>query len=424
MKAMFWASIMMGMILATWGIVFVDVIHPLQMEIVDTGNYDDCERCAVAYSTVFQCMLTFFQQIVAGDSWGLYTLTMIDRHPWTLVLYLPAYFMIGMGLVNLTLAAIVDRAADARKANEADRLKLKLKVVKCLFSEMDADGSGSVGIGEFLEGLSNSPTFEEALSVLGIRVDDVKAIFQMMDLDNTGSVSYDEFVINLAKMKNEESFMVLLFVKHFMNTLESNLEGSVTKIIQEMRKACEGLQPGAATTGVPFDVQVDATEECGKSKWCQEKSTDTEPLLREELLRKELDSLRAQVNEDVMLHVTDMTQRLGCRLANHQEQLHQLAADTAWACRISLAQQRAAGSEHLARSLPVSDCTARPATVVSVPITTGQAGRSQFHRPPPPSPSEAGLWEPMHVGVSRLPMDPYPVVKSQLQPQYQELAPV
>jgi len=272
--------------------------------------------------------------------------------------------MIGMGLMNLALAAIVDKATDARKSNEEERLKLKLKVIRVLFSEMDADGSGSVGIEEFMRGLQDSPDFESALEVMGIRVEDIRTVFQMMDLDNSGAVSYDEFVDNLSKMKNEESFMILLYIKHFMLSMEMNLEEMVRKVV-------EGLGSSLRSAVVPqmqkeSKIGADAHQISmeDKSKWAEAVAEDSMHL------RCELDSLRAKVNEDVMFHVTDMTQRLGSRLVAQQEQLDQLAAETTTACRISLAQQQSGGKERPASGSFMPGCCASPPTPVSVPIKT------------------------------------------------------
>jgi len=277
--------------------------------------------------------------------------------------------MIGMGLMNLALAAIVDKATDARKSNEEERLKLKLKVIRVLFSEMDADGSGSVGIEEFMRGLQDSPDFESALEVMGIRVEDIRTVFQMMDLDNSGAVSYDEFVDNLSKMKNEESFMILLYIKHFMLSMEMNLEEMVRKVV-------EGLGSSLRSTIIPqmrreSKIGSDAHEGSiseDKSKWAEAAAEDSMQL------RCEFESLRAKINEDVIFHVTDMTQRFGSRMVAQQEQLDQLAAETAAACRISLAQQRSSGGGRAASGSFMPGCCAIQAAPVSVPIATATSG--------------------------------------------------
>merc|ERR1712232_1172097 len=73
----------------------------------------DCERCGRAFESVFASMLTFTQQIVAGDSWGVVTLPIIEAHPWTAVFFVSVLVSIQLGLMNLILSVIVDKAQQA-----------------------------------------------------------------------------------------------------------------------------------------------------------------------------------------------------------------------------------------------------------------------------------------------------------------------
>lgn len=230
MKAIFWATLMIFVVLTLWSILAVEFLHPLNMKLADAGVHGDCERCANAYESVMKANLTFFQQIIAGDSWGTITIPMIEMYPWTCTIYFPAYVTIGMGLVNLILTVIVDRADQAKKENEQEKLNLKLEAVKMIFNQMDKDSSGDVSMTEFTEGIENSAEMRHALELLGVHVEDLSTVFMMMDYDGSGTVSCEEFVENLSRMKTEDSFMVLLFVKHFMTTLEKQIDDHVDSI--------------------------------------------------------------------------------------------------------------------------------------------------------------------------------------------------
>lgn len=47
-----------------------EVLHPVNVRVAERGDYEGCERCIRAYSSVLTSNLTFMQQILAGDSWG------------------------------------------------------------------------------------------------------------------------------------------------------------------------------------------------------------------------------------------------------------------------------------------------------------------------------------------------------------------
>eukprot|EP00747_Dinoflagellata_sp_TGD_P111868 gnl/TRDRNA2_/TRDRNA2_171327_c2_seq1.p1 gnl/TRDRNA2_/TRDRNA2_171327_c2~~gnl/TRDRNA2_/TRDRNA2_171327_c2_seq1.p1 ORF type:complete len:543 (+),score=108.74 gnl/TRDRNA2_/TRDRNA2_171327_c2_seq1:78-1631(+) len=230
MQAITWASLMLFVVLTIWAIIAVETLHPLSSKLAQQGAYGDCERCERAYSTVMNASLTFFQQIVAGDSWGEVTIPLLEYHPWTVVIIIPAFISVGMGLLNLVLTVIVDRAEGARRSNEEESTKLKLQVIKQIFKQMDDDGSGCVSLVEFLDGVNSYPDFAKALGLLHLEVDDVITVFQVMDADGSGTVSYNEFVENLAKIKKDESYLVLLFVKHFHATMEKRMQGMLDRM--------------------------------------------------------------------------------------------------------------------------------------------------------------------------------------------------
>jgi len=52
---------------------------------------------------------------VAGDSWGAISVPVIENHPWMGVILISIVFTVSLGLMNLMLAVIVERAAEARE---------------------------------------------------------------------------------------------------------------------------------------------------------------------------------------------------------------------------------------------------------------------------------------------------------------------
>lgn len=65
-----------------------------------------------AFPRVPQAALTVIQQVLAGDSWGLMTLSVIHEAPWTLLFFLLVLFTINLVVVNLILAVVVDKATN------------------------------------------------------------------------------------------------------------------------------------------------------------------------------------------------------------------------------------------------------------------------------------------------------------------------
>jgi len=81
MRALLWSSILLFFVLSFWAIVAVEFIHPLVQRLEQEGAFDDCQHCARAYRSVMGANLTWCQTIIAGDSWGQYSLPVIEAHP-------------------------------------------------------------------------------------------------------------------------------------------------------------------------------------------------------------------------------------------------------------------------------------------------------------------------------------------------------
>merc|ERR1719215_2279682 len=70
-RAIVFAVLLTFMCLTFLAIPAVEYVQPVIDQLTEEGVFDGCERCPRAFSTVHDATLTFFQQIMAGDSWGL-----------------------------------------------------------------------------------------------------------------------------------------------------------------------------------------------------------------------------------------------------------------------------------------------------------------------------------------------------------------
>eukprot|EP00928_Gymnodinium_smaydae_P067259 TRINITY_DN501_c0_g1_i2.p1 TRINITY_DN501_c0_g1~~TRINITY_DN501_c0_g1_i2.p1 ORF type:complete len:613 (-),score=126.26 TRINITY_DN501_c0_g1_i2:79-1866(-) len=247
-KAIFWGLIMVALLLVIWGILAVQVIHPINMEVVHTD-----ERTARAFRSVWQSILTFFQTIVAGDSWGQVALPIIERKPWTFIFFMGVLVSVGLAMLNLILAVIVESATEARQQDQHQRAleherqmqDAKTRLLQ-VCAEMDDDGSGTLSIEEFKRGFDESQEFADLLKIMNITKDDLQMVFKVVDQDNSGDVEYVEFVDNIHRMKSQESQLILFYVTEIRSHMTSVLEvlrGPKNKNKRDQAKA--GLSPQA-----------------------------------------------------------------------------------------------------------------------------------------------------------------------------------
>merc|ERR1719482_1451238 len=116
-KSLLWGCLVIMMILIIYGMLAVQLIHPINKEITAAGLHEGCERCPRAFASVWQSILTFFQQLVAGDSWGQVSLHISERSPWAWFFFVLVLFSLQLLVMNVILAAVVDSAMQARSSN-------------------------------------------------------------------------------------------------------------------------------------------------------------------------------------------------------------------------------------------------------------------------------------------------------------------
>jgi len=229
-RAMFWGTVLLGIILTLWSIVAVEFIHSVNLEVAATGAYDDCERCARAFESVAQSNLT---SLVFGDSWGLIAVGIIERSPWTSVVFVLTGLCIQLGFFNLVLTVIVDKAHDKHESDTARKIierEIEFQRARDDFVQLcetlDKDSSGDLDFHELIEGFDTNEQFATTLAVMDIKKEDLAVVFDVLDDDQSGGVSYKEFAEQLYKMKSQDSQTMLVFIKSYVNEVRRKVKES------------------------------------------------------------------------------------------------------------------------------------------------------------------------------------------------------
>lgn len=89
-------------------------MQPVNLRVAETGVYEGCERCPRAFETTFSATMTFVQQIVAGDSWGLVTIPIIEEEPWMAFFFGSVFILVQLMVMNVILSMVVESSLKAR----------------------------------------------------------------------------------------------------------------------------------------------------------------------------------------------------------------------------------------------------------------------------------------------------------------------
>eukprot|EP00405_Crypthecodinium_cohnii_P038636 CAMPEP_0206544432 /NCGR_PEP_ID=MMETSP0325_2-20121206/11522_1 /ASSEMBLY_ACC=CAM_ASM_000347 /TAXON_ID=2866 /ORGANISM="Crypthecodinium cohnii, Strain Seligo" /LENGTH=424 /DNA_ID=CAMNT_0054043195 /DNA_START=35 /DNA_END=1308 /DNA_ORIENTATION=+ len=194
--------------MTTWAIIAVDLINQYVQDIADAGGWPDCERCRRSFSSVFDANITFFQTVVAGDSWGYIAIPVIEKEPWTAIIFMGALMTLVFGVLNLIVAVIVDVFAENRDrdlSNRAEELaeeeKEQKRILGQIFEKIDEDKSGSLSYDELVQGAYKVSEFARWLRVMDIDASDLEQLFRIVDASGSGEICPEEFIEAMYRMK-------------------------------------------------------------------------------------------------------------------------------------------------------------------------------------------------------------------------------
>eukprot|EP00929_Paragymnodinium_shiwhaense_P049823 TRINITY_DN25127_c0_g1_i1.p1 TRINITY_DN25127_c0_g1~~TRINITY_DN25127_c0_g1_i1.p1 ORF type:complete len:488 (+),score=84.26 TRINITY_DN25127_c0_g1_i1:157-1464(+) len=249
-KTMLWSFLMSFLVMSMWAVVAVEVVQPVAQRLVEEGEWADCERCGRAFESVMASNLTFWQTVLAGDSWGRVALPVIEASPWTAVVFCGSSLSLTYGIMQLITAVVVDSVAMSRK-RDVDSLahemiaveKEEKEVLSKIFNRIDQDGNGQVTFEELTAGARRVKEFQDWLRVMDIDTGDLERLFKIIDADNSGEIDLTEFIHVLYRLKNAESNTTTKLVKHVVDNLEKTTEdlvqqcSSLQTTIREMQQA-------------------------------------------------------------------------------------------------------------------------------------------------------------------------------------------
>jgi len=193
-RAMFFGTAVLLVALVLCSIMIVQLIHPIAVNL----TFNDCERCPRGFRTVMHSVLSLFSQIVAGDSWGLTSIPILEKSAWGILLPC-VQLMIAMGITNLILAVVVDRSVEAREQNKNRIYQEKIQAsnqrkvaILNTISAFDTDHSGALSRDELDRAFQESDELQQLVSVTGIGSEDLGVILEALENEVQADGSHGE----------------------------------------------------------------------------------------------------------------------------------------------------------------------------------------------------------------------------------------
>lgn len=227
MKAIFYGSLLLFAMLILFSVVLVQFAHPINSSIQYGPG---CPRCPRGFRSVMDSVLTLFQTVIAGDSWGAIGVPLLEEQPWLALLLCTVVVTISLGVTNLILAVIVERAAEARESNTQEKLKEKLRAerdlkekTETLFRQLDTDGNKKLSAQEVVEAYHNHKNFRDMCDLLNLHDQDLVKLIDGIDSTSSGAVDYEEFCDNIHGISTRDQKVMLALVKASVSIIERRL---------------------------------------------------------------------------------------------------------------------------------------------------------------------------------------------------------
>eukprot|EP00927_Polykrikos_kofoidii_P016308 TRINITY_DN17352_c0_g1_i2.p1 TRINITY_DN17352_c0_g1~~TRINITY_DN17352_c0_g1_i2.p1 ORF type:complete len:617 (+),score=78.66 TRINITY_DN17352_c0_g1_i2:103-1953(+) len=238
--AMFWGFVMILLLLVVFAILTVELLSGKS----ELFGFEDGTWCNEAFQSVWLITLMFFQNLVAGDSWGQCALPVIRKMPATFLIFSVALVCVQLGFTNLILSTIVETATSNRqedaKMQAIKKRKQGLEALDRLSeigSNLDADRGGEITLEEFLIGYDTQEGIRDLLQKLDLERKDIVQLFFLMDQDSSGTISQDEFIECLRKAESQDMRVQMLALKlqvsDIARTVEERMSTMVNMISQQ-----------------------------------------------------------------------------------------------------------------------------------------------------------------------------------------------
>lgn len=240
-KAVVWCLLLLMFAVTVWAIICVEFVSDFVGELVQEGVLDE-----QLFGTVYKASLTIFNTIVVGDNFGDVAVVIAQANPLTAPLFVLMVASVQMALLNLIIAAIVDRAAEAQRVErEAEDLRKRSdyqtlkKEVRSIFRDMDADQTGTVSLQELIDCYTKNESLRLIFDQMDFDVEDLRMVYRRMDSDKSGDIQFKEFVDQLWKIKNMDSRMMLTFIRHELKEVQ-RITRDERKEVHQMNRKAEG----------------------------------------------------------------------------------------------------------------------------------------------------------------------------------------
>jgi len=208
MRSLFWALILLSLIMYGYAVIFTQAyVGSLDPRVTTDG------RLLKYYSTLPRSIFTLFISISGGISWVevIEPLSLISQA--YVVLFLSFVCFIVFAVLNVVTGVFCQNAIESAARDEeeviSEMLKQKqvyIKRLQFIFEDFESAGRGCMTLTDFEEKLADERV-KAWFRMLDLEVNDAWTLFKLLDVDGTGLVDLDEFVTGCLQLRGSAKCM-------------------------------------------------------------------------------------------------------------------------------------------------------------------------------------------------------------------------
>eukprot|EP00927_Polykrikos_kofoidii_P049521 TRINITY_DN43572_c0_g1_i1.p1 TRINITY_DN43572_c0_g1~~TRINITY_DN43572_c0_g1_i1.p1 ORF type:complete len:601 (+),score=84.71 TRINITY_DN43572_c0_g1_i1:187-1989(+) len=253
--SLLWALIMLAMTMFGFAIVFQNGVINFLRTAHPRDDRKNAQEIQVVFGSLYETVIHLFSAVTGGNDWMFYgeLLRKLGGDLYFLLFGFYIAFML-IGFLNVVTGIFVDRAVMARTVDEVvEDFKAEqtqtVNEVRRIFKSGDKDGSGTMTFAE-LQAHLEEPWVRAYFSGLNMEPYEAISMFTLLDLDESGEVGVDEFIHGCLRLKGNarsiDIFSLMYdnakFIKQFTafsSMLQQQLK-DVKDVVNGLPSACSG----------------------------------------------------------------------------------------------------------------------------------------------------------------------------------------
>eukprot|EP00397_Hematodinium_sp_SG-2012_P013737 GEMP01013958.1.p1 GENE.GEMP01013958.1~~GEMP01013958.1.p1 ORF type:complete len:541 (+),score=66.36 GEMP01013958.1:290-1912(+) len=162
------------------------------------------------FGTVPRSMYSLFV-VMTLESWDVYCQQLMEVNKWYSVLFIVYILFTHFTVLNLFIAVIVDHVRHISSTSDIvlmkevrDRQRLIFEQLHEAFRNADIDSDDGLTISEFRRLVNNNMVIRKLMRELRLRDTELDWLFETMDTDGSGSLNINEFVDGVLRCRESE----------------------------------------------------------------------------------------------------------------------------------------------------------------------------------------------------------------------------